>query len=175
MKKAALFVAILLVLGISAWAADKPLQVYSALVMNRFTVDPDLLNNGDFPRGYEDVLQKTLLARLLTEQIFPQVIEETPGVLTPGSNDILTLDGEVAAFAKGNRAARVAIGYGAGSAKMKLVVRLRDSSGREVLKLEQTGRYAGFGNLTGGSADQARNEAARKVVDGLVKKIKAAR
>jgi hypothetical protein len=127
------------------------------------------------PPGYEDVLQKTLFARLLAERIFDHTQEaaSAPEPMQPGT---LIASGEVADFAKGNRAARVAVGYGAGSAKIKVVLVLRDAlSGMEVLRLEQTGRYAGFGNLTGGSADKARSESARKVVDGLLKQIKAAR
>lgn len=173
MKKLALIVGVSLLLWASAYAGDRPLQPYTVLIIQKFTVDPDLMRNGAFPTGYEDVLQKTLFARLLTDRTFPQVIEGPPDTKPPQA---ISMEGQVTEFAKGNRVARVAIGYGAGSAKMRLILVFRDlATGREVLKLEQTGRYAGFGNLTGGSADTARNESARKVVDGLLKKISAAR
>jgi hypothetical protein len=176
MLRLSLLAGLVLVAITTAFAEGKPLEPYSSVVIDKFTVDPALLKNTDFPPGYEDVLQKTLLARLLTERIFPQGVDESRSGVSASDGQVLAMDGEVTAFAKGNRAARVAIGYGAGSARMKLVLTFRDvSTGRKVLKLEQIGRYAGFGNLTGGSADQARTEAARKVVDGLLKKIKAAR
>lgn len=158
-------------------AADKPLAPYTAVFIGPFTVDTDLLKRTDFPGGYEDVLQKEIFVRLLSDRVFPQVVD-TSGGNTAGSilGNILVLRGEVTDFNKGNRAARIGIGYGAGSAKLKLVLTFREmDTNREVLRLEQTGRYAGFGNLTGGSAAKARSESARKVVDGLVKQIKAAR
>jgi hypothetical protein len=177
MRRLVAFATLLFFLAPSVFGREKPLQPYTALVINKFTVAPDLARKADFPRGWEDVLQKTLLARLLSDGVFTEVLEasnDTMATSLPGQ--ALTMDGEVMNFTKGNRAARVAVGYGAGAAKLKLVITFRDmKTGREVLRLEQTGRYVGFGNLTGGSADLARNEAARKVVDGLVKKIKAAR
>jgi len=84
--------------------------------------------------------------------------------------------GEVVEYDKGNRAARVIINYGAGAARLKIVMIFRDArTGKQVLRLEQAGSYAGFGNITGGSAEKARFESARKVVDGLVKKIREAK
>lgn len=151
----------------------KPLSSYYAVVIQPFTVSADLQAAG-MPPGYEDVLQKALLARLLVERVFERVEEAGAGGLTQAGTVVAS--GEISDYAKGNRAARVAVGYGAGSAKIKVVMVFRDGvSGAEVLRLERTGRYAGFGNLTGGSAEKARSESARKVVDGLVKEIKAAR
>ncbi len=157
-----------------AWAAGKPLERYTILVIRKFAVAPDLVAKDGFPEGYEDVLQKTLLARLLTESIFPQVIEGSENTGSP-TQQVVVMEGQVTEFAKGSRAARVAVGYGAGSAKVKVALIFRDmATQEEVLRLEQTGRYVGFGNVTGGSADTARNESARKLIDGLVKQIKSA-
>lgn len=180
MRSLALLIPALLVLTLvmatAAFAAQKPLASYNALIIQPFTVDPDLLANKDFPGGCENVLEKTLLARLLNDQVFPKVIEGSDRMVVSLMGKTLILDGEVTEFSKGNRTARAAVGYGAGAAIIKLVVTFRELDGRrEVLRLEQTGRYIGFGNLTGGSAETARNESARKVVDGLIKKIKAAR
>lgn len=150
----------------------KPLEEYSAIVVQPFTLSRELNADG-MPPGYENVLQKTLFARLLSERVFERVEESAEAPRQPGT---VIVSGEVADYSKGSRAARLAIGYGAGSAKIKVVIVFRDAvTGAEVLRLERTGRYAGFGNLTGGSADKARSESARKVVDGLMKQIKAAR
>ncbi|HYH00205.1 MAG TPA: DUF4410 domain-containing protein [Terriglobales bacterium] len=164
-------------LGQVCFSAEKgkPLSGYSVLVIQPFTVSPNLKAAG-MPSGYEDVLQKTLFAKLLSERVFYSVVEAGRGIPELKEPGTLIASGEVSDFAKGNRAARLAVGYGVGSAKVKVVMVFRDAvSGAEVLRLERTGRYAGFGNITGGSADKARSESARKVVDGLVKQIKAAR
>ncbi len=127
---------------------------------------------------YENVLEKTLFARLLSERVFESVVDASldPGALKAKQPRALVASGEVVDFYKGNRAARVIVSYGVGSARLKIAMVLRDAeSGKEVLRIEQEGSYAGFGNLTGGSAEKARNESARKVVDGLVKKIKASK
>lgn len=175
-RQALAILAFLAIFTASGRAQSKPLQPYPTLILGNLSVDPDLKKAG-FPAGYEDVLQKGLFARLFSDQIFPQVLDGLPSDSSerlPGN--ALIAEGEVADYDKGSRAARVAIGYGAGSAKIKVILRFRDlSTGREVLTIEQTGRYAGFGNITGGSADKARTESARKVVEGLVKKIRAAR
>ncbi len=160
-----------------AAAADKPLTTYNSVVLQLFTVEPELIK-ANFPSDYQNVLQKTLFARLLTERVFETV---TDASLDPASADAKTpraliATGEVVDYSKGNRAARVIISYGAGSARIKVAMTFRDAeSGKEVFRIEQEGTYAGFGNLTGGSAEKARTESARKVVDGLVKKIKAAK
>lgn len=157
-------------------ATERQLAPYGVAVVQRFTVNPDLLKRADFPVGYEDVLQKEVFARLLSDRVFPRVLDGSQGFAGSFSGRMLAVDGEVSDFSKGNRAARIGIGYGAGSAKLKLVLVLRDmDTHEEVLRLEQTGRYAGFGNITGGSAEKARSESARKVVEALIKRIKAAR
>jgi len=166
----------LAIVALACRAADKPLQPYQTAILGKFAVDPELSKSG-FPEGYENVLEKTLFARLLSERVFPHVLDDVPGN-TAGdiSGKVLLLEGEVTDFSKGNRAARVAIGYGAGGAKLRITLVFRDlATHEEVMSLAETGRYIGFGNLTGGSAEKARSESARKVVDKLMKKIKAAR
>jgi hypothetical protein len=171
-RKLAAIVTFVVLSGVAGQAGDKPLQSYSTLVVGQFRVDPQL-SEASFPAGYEDVLQKGIFARLLTDHVFPQVLD---GATSVAGQQYLIAEGVISEFSKGNRAARVAIGYGAGSAKIKVIMTFRDmATGREVLTLEQTGRYAGFGNLTGGSAEKAISESTRKMVEGLLKQIKSAR
>ncbi|HET8668611.1 MAG TPA: hypothetical protein VFM10_11565, partial [Terriglobales bacterium] len=88
-------------------AAGKPLERYATLVVGNFRVDPELKKAG-FPAGYEDVLQKSLFARLLSERVFPQVVDGSVGAFARDSPATpLIAEGEVADFSKGNRAARV--------------------------------------------------------------------
>lgn len=169
-------VSLLLVAWI-AQAAEKPLSAYQTIVIQPFTVDPELAK-AKFPADYENVLQKTLFARLLSERVFETVTDPAldPGGLKANSSVTVIASGEVLGYSKGNRAARVIINYGVGSARLKVAMVFRDAAtGKEILRIEQEGSYAGFANLTGGSAQTAQNESARKVVDGLIKKIKAAR
>lgn len=176
--KRGIMLAILLFSAATSFTAEKPLRAYNTLMISRFTVGPQVAK-AQFPAGYEDVLQKTLLARLLSERVFSNVIDASDnrfaGIYGTEQQPLIA-EGKIVDFSRGNRAARVGIGYGAGAAKIAVVLTFRDpATGREVLRLEQTGRYIGFGDLTGGSADKARAESARKVIDGLIKKIKAAR
>ena len=166
-------------LALTAVAADKPkpLASYNTIILQPFTVDPELVK-AQFPADYENVLEKSLFARLFSERVFETVTDASldPEALKAKSPRTLIASGEVVDFYKGNRAARVIISYGAGSARIKIAMVFRDAeTGKEVLRIEQEGSYAGFGNLTGGSAEKARNESARKVVDGLVKEIKTSK
>ena len=176
MKNIAIFVFLILA-SLFAAAADKSLSPYHTLILQPFTVDPELAK-AKFPPDYENVLERTLFARLLSERVFETVTDASldPNALQTKASATLIASGEVVDYYKGNRAARVIINYGAGAARIKIVVTFRDAeTGKEVLRLEHEGSYAGFGNITGGSAEKARTESARKVVDGLVKKIRAAR
>ncbi len=172
----ALFALSLLALAAAA-EKPKPLASYNAIILQSFTVDPELVK-AHFPADYENVLEKSLFARLLSERVFETVTDASldPEALKAKSPRTLIASGEVVDFYKGNRAARVIINYGVGSARLRVAMVFRDAeTGKEVLRIEQEGSYAGFGNITGGSAEKARNESARKVVDGLVKKIKASK
>jgi hypothetical protein len=176
--KAGSILFILLFAMITATAAgNKPLAGYNTIVLQPFAVDPEL-SKAKFPPDYQNVLEKTLFARLLSERVFESVTDaslepEAVKVKTPRT---VIAAGEVVGYYKGNRAARVIVNYGAGAARIKIAMVFRDAeSGKEVLRIEQEGSYAGFGNVTGGSAEKARTESARKAVDGLVKRIRSAR
>jgi Domain of unknown function (DUF4410) len=168
---------VLTLLTAVAPAADKPLASYNAIVLQPFTVDPELAK-AKFPADYQNVLEKTLFARLLSERVFETVTDASldPAAVREKTPRTLIATGEVIDYNKGNRAARVIINYGIGSARLKIAMVFRDiQTGKEVLRIEQEGSYAGFGNLTGGSAQTAQTESARKVVDGLMKKIRSAK
>ncbi len=172
-----LCIASLLLSSVVALAKDKPLTKYNTIVLQQFKADPELVKAG-FPSDYESVLEKTLFARLLSERVFESVADSSldPSAAKAKNAGTLIAGGEVVDYSKGNRAARVIVSYGVGAARLRVVMTLRDAAtGNEVLRIEQEGSYAGFGDLTGGSAEKARTESARKVVDGLVKKIRAAR
>jgi hypothetical protein len=168
---------LLMVITSALLAAGKELAGYSTIVLQPFTVDPELIK-AKFPVDYENVLEKTLFAQLLSERVFETVTDASldPEAAKAKTPHTVIASGEVVDYYKGNRAARVIVNYGAGAARMKIVMVFRDAeTGREVLRIEHEGSYAGFGNITGGSASKAQTESARKVVEGLMKKIKAAK
>lgn len=177
MRRIAISILLTILLAPALLAADKALAGYNTIVLQPFTVDPELIK-AKFPADYQNVLEKTLFAQLLSERVFETVTDaslelEAAKRETPHA---VIASGEVADYYKGNRAARVIINYGAGSARLKIVMVFRDAgTGKEVLRLEHEGSYAGFGNITGGSAEKAQSESARKAVEGLMKKIRAAR
>ncbi len=115
---------------------------------------------------------------MLSERVFETVTESSlePGAEKAKTPRTIIASGEVVDYDKGNRAERVIINYGAGAARLKIVMIFRDAqTSRELLRIEQEGSYAGFGNITGGSAEKAQTESARKAVEGLMKKIRAAK
>jgi hypothetical protein len=174
---APIFLVLFLLLAPGLFAADKPLAGYNTIVIQPFTVDPEL-TKAKFPADYENVLEKTLFANLLSAGVFETVTDASldPEAAKAKTPHTVIASGEVVDYYRGNRAARVVINYGAGAARLKIVMVFRDAeSGREVLRIEHEGSYAGFGNITGGSASKAQTESARKVVEGLMKKIKAAK
>jgi hypothetical protein len=177
MRRIAISILLTILLAAVLYAADKPLAGYNTIVLQTFTVDPEL-TKAKFPPDYENVLEKTLFAQLFSGRVFETVTDASlePDAAKARTPRTVIASGEVVDYYKGNRAARVTIGYGAGSARLKIVMVFRDAqSGKEVLRLEHEGSYAGFGNFTGGSADKAQSESARKAVEGLMKKIRAAK
>ncbi|HUK30335.1 MAG TPA: DUF4410 domain-containing protein, partial [Candidatus Acidoferrum sp.] len=85
----------------------------------------------------------------------------------------LILSSTVEKFSKGNMAARVLVGFGAGESKITLRFVLHDAStGAEIMQLEQEATWSGDLSFTGGTPNEAARGAADNAVKGLIKEIR---
>jgi hypothetical protein len=170
---------LVLILGIAALAQNnkKPLADYTAIVVEKFTVEKTQATEG-FPDGEEAVLQKSTISRFRQKKTFPETIDGTETAISaePTNGKRMILSGTIVGFNKGNRAARYIVGFGAGATKIKVRFVFRDAeSGQELLSVDRDGKFTGMFNLVGGSGTQAMSDVANDVIDGLIKQINKSR
>jgi hypothetical protein len=105
----------------------------------------DTLNGIDFPPDYLATMMEELVHELGGTNRFQQVLREgeTPA---EANTPTVQLVGTVTEFAKGNRAVRYMVGFGAGKTKVKAHVKFIDSAtGRTVLEKDVDGKvWIGF-------------------------------
>lgn len=169
-----LLLAALLLLTESSFAqskSGKALTGYQIIVVEKATVE-DNPKTKEFPGGHEVVMQKSIVANLLEKKTFDKVIDGAEASAPTTDGKALTLSTQVIEFDKGSRAARWAVGFGAGATKVKVRFVLKDAAnGQELLKTERQGKFYGTFSFVGGSKEHAVSEAAGDVVDGLIKEI----
>lgn len=174
----------LLVAGIAAAQAanrktGKPLAGYPTIVVERFSVEKNSATE-EFPRGQEIGIQQNAVNHLLQSRLFEEVVDAMDeasalAAADPAKNGRrrLLLSGTVVQYDKGSRAARWFVGMGAGATKVKVRFVVRDAeSSAELLRTDCQGKFYGWVAFVGGSKEQATNEAAGDVVDGLLRAIK---
>ncbi len=84
----------------------------------------------------------------------------------------IILSTTVEQFSKGNTAARVLVGFGAGESKITLHFVLRDSAtGAQLLQMEQKASWSGMTSFSGGDANDATRGVTNNAVKGLVREI----
>ncbi len=157
----------------------KSLSDYSTIVVERFSVEKNSATE-EFPRGQEMGIQQNAVDRLLKSRLFEEVVDATDEASALAATDSvknsqrrLLLSGTVVQYDKGSRAARWFVGMGAGATKVKVRFAFRDAeSGAELLRTDCQGKFYGWVAFVGGSKEQATNEAAGDVVDGLLRAIK---
>jgi len=159
--------------------AKKPLSGYSVITVETFVVGTLAAKMG-FPQGFEGLIQKSAVVELSGRKLFEKVIDATePTAGTDGAATApeeerrrLILSGTIIGYDPGSRATRVLVGFGAGSAKVKVRLILRDAqTSKEVLRTDLQGKYAGMSSFAGGTVETATRQAAEKVVKGLIKEI----
>jgi Mg-chelatase subunit ChlD len=157
-------------------AKEKPLANYYAIVVRSIPVAPGA-DTADFPQGDNVILEKLLVRRLRSKNLFSQVIDgTTPDGMdrdksqTPASNGSLELLGTVVKYKPADRRERRLIRMGGRSALVKVQFLFRDSAtGKIVMHSVNEGKVDT--GLMGGSADKVETEAVKRVVDRLVEDI----
>ena len=179
------FIALLTANGMVAVAspaqgAKKLLADYKVLVVEKFKVDEKAAKR-DYPGGYEGALKKAAVDGVRGASIFEDVIDaaQSQPTETGSSGETvaakrrLVLQGMVISYNKGSQAGRGIIGLGVGAARVRVRFVFRDvQTGQKILTVECQGKYLGTTKMGGGSDELAVTEAARKIVDKLVQKIK---
>jgi len=136
-----------------------------------------------WPAGQEIWIQKIILERLKKEQLFKEVVDGgNPGGAQPAKPESPAaspaplreyhLLGTIVEFAPGNRAARYAVGFGAGKTSIRVAFAVRDAAKNEdVFKTESYGSFSGTIAFVGGDKHQGTSEAAGDVADGLIREL----
>ena len=139
------------------------------VLVKTFTVAPGAATE-KWPAGQEVFIQKSTVERLKKERLFADVVDGSTAASAP--EPAYELTGQVVQFDPGNRAARYAVGFGAGKTKLRVAFTLKDKSGKELFKSEAYGAFSGAIAFVGGDKNQAAVEAAGDVVDRLIKDLK---
>ena len=161
--------------GIDAETGARVLSGYEVLIVNPVTVKQSAATK-DFAPGWEVLLHKGMVRRLLKRKAFGEVLDRTTSPViaeaSAGSRRAL-LTSEVVVYDKGSRAARYWIGLGAGSAttRMEFVITNFDT-GAELLRFERQGKYVGWMGSAGGTNEDAIIESAGDVVDRLLEELR---
>ncbi|HEY2930100.1 MAG TPA: DUF4410 domain-containing protein [Acidobacteriota bacterium] len=147
---------------------------------------PELPTCGQFRKGCQKDHPKkgTRVTQAVTTIGFLNLGGEKHSVFLSSANTVsaeesskpkrrLLLSAMVIEYAKGSRAKRYLIGFGAGSAKVTVRFVFRDEiNKREIFRTDCRGKFYGIMSFVGGNKEEAVSEAAGDVVDSLFKKIK---
>jgi hypothetical protein len=169
---------------------EKPLSGYNVLIVEKVVVD-QTPETAKFPATYGIALHRKILEGLRKKLIFAQVIdattikerpkteaqtekdEENPSSESDSENDEsqLILTTTIIEYKPGSKAVRATVGLGAGATVIKAKFVFRNAAtDDELVILTQTGKFPGISDLFDPNK-RAIDEAAGKVVDGLIKTI----
>jgi hypothetical protein len=178
---------------------EKPLSGYNVLIVEKVVVEQTPAT-AKFPASYGIALHQKILNELRKKMIFPQIIDATTMKDTRISKDKtedqtedddetstsesdsqtgenqLILTTTIIEFKPGSKVVRATVGLGAGATviKARFVIRIAGTDD-ELLILTQTGKFPGISDLFDPNKNRALEEAAGKVVAGLIKIIKKTR
>ena len=94
-------------------------------------------------------LQSQLVKKLQAAGIFAKVIDATASPEVSGSGKILRLEGDITAITEGSEAGRKLIGFGLGSAKVRIESRLLDMESQRIELVTTDSRSAGMSGKNG--------------------------
>jgi hypothetical protein len=180
--------------------SEKKLSAYEMIVVEPVIVAPGAAKS--FPAGLDAAIRARMGDELRKKKVFPDVEDQTAplqqkaspiagparrGIVASGPSDSgdetqniepqevprkVVLSSTVEKFSKGNMAARVLVGFGAGESKITLRFVLHDAAtGAEIMQFEQEASWSGDLSFTGGTPNEAARGAADNAVKGLIKEI----
>lgn len=132
-------------------------------------ITPFAITDGvELPANVLGLLTEEVVSQLVESKKFTSVIRSGEA-LEPAAGPVVRLVGTVTEFSKGNRAARYFVGFGAGRAKIKALVKFTDASTNEILLEDDVDGNVVMGTLGGESSGAMRGLA--KEVAKVVKKV----
>ncbi|MEE4241207.1 MAG: DUF4410 domain-containing protein [Desulfopila sp.] len=164
MKKLALFLVVLLFLGISSGCGKKQISLNpeKGQDITVLTMDGNLTSLNDDQQRELDIVMRWMdrdIIQSLNRSGFNATLIKKRNDYNKGMGKLLIID--VAAFNPGSRAARAFVGYGAGAASLDLDYVLLNDNGGELLRWKD-----GVGSSKGGTycAQTLNRNAVAKVV-----------
>ena len=167
MKRLAIFISLILIIGVSAGCGKKHVSLNPGVVKDLvvLTLDGDLSGQTDDQKrelaGVIKWMDRDIIANLKRSG-FNAVLIKDMKEYKPAMGKLLVVD--VEDFNAGNRAARAFVGFGAGAASLDLSYRLLDEQGAVIIEWQD-----GVGSSKGGTycAQTLNRNTIEKVVDQL--------
>jgi uncharacterized protein DUF4410 len=134
-----LIAALLLVVGCSTASmtstkVEKPTRTYTAVALGQLTAANDA---SGAPVSY---FRLGFTRRLQELKGFDTILDPATEPLPP---DAFVVSGQILEMSEGSRAARLLVGFGAGSARLRANFEIRDATGKVLAQFEGNKSYAG--------------------------------
>lgn len=138
---------------------------YQVVEIEKFTVS----NGVEFPANDLEELMGHLVLNFNNSRRFDQVFLSTDAAASSAPARRVKISGEVTKYAKGNRAARYLVGFGAGRTKLVADVKVRDAETGQILMEQKVDGHV-YGGLFGGGTDQAKGGLSSEIIKTMTKK-----
>ena len=145
--------------GLVGIASGFSLKNYPVVVVRLFKVtEPEVKDDEDRQLAAEmpSFLQGELVRRLRESGLFTRVVNASETEFRPGAEKALVLEGEIARLARGSRALRYFVGFGAGRSKAQTEMRFVDAQSGQPLLVTADRRVAAYGVFGGDSREHLR-------------------
>lgn len=179
-----------------AQSDEKPLAGYKTLIVQKVVVQKTN-ETEKFPAFYNIALERRILEALRKKMLFSEIIDATDKDVAPikdknkdddeddddapetdpqATEKQLILATTIIEYNPGNKTLRSTVGLGTGAVTLKARFIVRNAgTDDELLILTQEGKFPGIADVFDSNRNRAVNEAADKVVNGLIRAIQKVR
>ena len=119
----------------------RPQESFQNVAIGEFTSTDELWG------GRVPFLRRGVVEKLRQENAFQNVFDPAPSEIPPHT---LVVSGQLTSVDKGSAAARMIVGFGAGSAKATATFQVKDAEGTELVAFAMKKSYAGGAGIGGG-------------------------
>jgi len=165
------FLSLILILSIFVIAPQAQNQTTSAAMpyqvveIEKFTVSSGV----EFPANDLEELMSHLVLNFNNSRRFEHVFLSTDTASSSAPARRVKISGVVTKYAKGNRAARYLVGFGAGRTKLVADVKVRDGETGQLLMEQKVDGHVYIG-FFGGSTDQAKGGLSSEIIKTMTNK-----
>lgn len=159
---AAVFCALLAFVSLSAAQSAEP---YTVVELERFSVAQGV----EFPDNDLSELMSYMVTHFNKSRRFDNVFLSTDAAAQSTSGKRVKISGTVSKYAKGSRAARYLVGFGAGRTKLVADVKVVDAETGDLLFEQKVDGHV-YGGLFGGETDAAKGGVASEIIKTMTKK-----